>query len=294
MQMTSLDRRFFARLGASRLTGSLCGATAGLGTAATNGTGLRRRPDGRPLLRLVVLWATNTRLTNRHLWPFIEEARANGATVVVIDPIRTITADSADWFIQPLPGTDVALILAIMHVLVRDGLVDQDYVYAHAPGYEELGSTCRTGRRQVAGISGLEEEEIERLARAYGTTRPAIIRTLIGAEHHEHGAMFFRSLACLPVLTGAWRDRGGGLARAVGSWSATSTSTTRSSRRPPAGGRAPWCQHEPPGTGADGLEPPVMALVAGTATRWYRCRTPTLTRQGLEREDLFASSASSS
>src|SRR3990172_7035372 len=117
IQMSSLDRRFFARLGASRLTGSLCGATAGAGGSATYGNGLSADPMDIQYAKFIVLWATNTRLTNRHLWPFIEEARANGAQVVVIDPIRTITAEAADRFIQPLPRTDVALMLAIMHVL---------------------------------------------------------------------------------------------------------------------------------------------------------------------------------
>ena len=126
--MASLDRRLFARLGSSRLTGSLCGATAGFGTAATNGTARAGDPTDVRFSRLVLLWGTNTKLTNRHLWPFIEHARDDGATVVVIDPIRTVTAEAADWFVQPLPGTDVALMLAMMHVLIRDGLVDADYV----------------------------------------------------------------------------------------------------------------------------------------------------------------------
>ena len=138
IQMTSLDQRFFARLGASRQTGSLCGATAGAGLAATYGGRKSADPMDVRFSKLVILWATNTRLTNRHLWPFIEEARANGAQVVVIDPIRTMTADSADWFIQPLPGTDVALMLAVMHVLIRDDLIDHDYVDRYATGFDEL------------------------------------------------------------------------------------------------------------------------------------------------------------
>jgi anaerobic selenocysteine-containing dehydrogenase len=131
IQMSSLDRRFFARLGASRLTGSLCGATAKAGLAATYGSGKSADPMDVRFAKFIVLWGTNTRLTNRHLWPFVEEARKSGAEVVVIDPIRTMTAGSADWFIQPLPGTDVALMLAVMNVLVRDGLVDRDYVARH-------------------------------------------------------------------------------------------------------------------------------------------------------------------
>ena len=220
VQMTSLDQRFFARLGASRQTGSLCGATAGAGLAATYGGRKSADPMDVRFAKLVILWATNTRLTNRHLWPFIEEARANGAQVVVIDPIRTMTADSADWFIQPLPGTDVALMLAVMHVLIRDDLIDHDYVRRYATGFQELSERVAAWDPVRAGqVCGLAPGEIEAFARAYGTTRPTFIRTLIGAEHHEHGAMFFRTLGCLPVLTGAWRERGGGLSRSVGVWS---------------------------------------------------------------------------
>ncbi len=109
IQMSCLDRRFFAHLGASRLTGSICGATVGAGTASTYGSGRSADPMDIVHAEVIVLWGTNTRLTNRHLWPFVEEARRAGARVVVIDPIRTLTAEAADWFLQPLPGTDVAL-----------------------------------------------------------------------------------------------------------------------------------------------------------------------------------------
>ena len=217
---SSLDQRFFAHLGASRMVGSLCGATAGAGAAATFGTGHAADPLDVRFAELVILWGTNTRLTNRHLWPFVEEARTNGAAVWVIDPVRTITADAADVFVQPLPGTDVALMLAVMHVLVRDDLVDHDYVAAHAAGYDDLVAHVQEwSPERAAEVCGLDAAVIEQLAAAYGRTKKAFIRTLIGAEHHEHGAMFFRTLACLPALTGAWRERGGGFARSVGVWS---------------------------------------------------------------------------
>ena len=220
LQMSSLDQRFFAKVGSTRQTGSLCGATAGAGVASTNGTSKAADATNVRHSKFVVLWGTNTKVTNRHLWPFIEEARANGAPIVVIDPIRTATAEDADWFIQPLPGTDVALMLAMMHILIRDGLVDHDYVSQHTVGLEKLTAhvaDCTPVR--AAEVCGLTVDEIERLGHAYGTARPAMIRTLIGAEHHEHGAMFFRTLACLPALTGSWKHRGGGLARSVGAWS---------------------------------------------------------------------------
>ncbi len=219
IQMSCLDRRFFAGLGASRLTGSICGATAKAGTASTYGSGRSADPMDVRHAEVVILWGTNTRLTNRHLWPFVEEARANGARVVVIDPLRTMTAESADWFLQPLPGTDVALMLAIMHVLIRDGLVDEEYVAAHATGFDDLAAHVAGWTPQRAAAEcGIEPADIERLAALYGSTKRTFVRTLIGAEHHENGAMFFRTLACLPVLTGAWTVQGGGLCRSVGSW----------------------------------------------------------------------------
>jgi anaerobic selenocysteine-containing dehydrogenase len=211
--------RLWNHLGVATTTGALCGLTAGAGAAATNGSGKALDPSELVHARLVILWATNTRLTNRHLWPMVEQARARGAQLVVIDPIRTITADAADWFIQPRPGTDVALMLAMMHVLVRDGHIDHEWVAAHTIGFDELvAHVADWTPARAAEVTGLEADDIERLATLYGTVRPTAIRTLIGAEHHEHGAMFFRTLACLPALVGDWRHRGGGFARSVGVW----------------------------------------------------------------------------
>jgi len=284
IQMSSLDRRFFARLGASRLTGSLCGATAKAGLAATYGSGKSADPMDVRFSKLIVLWGTNTRLTNRHLWPFIEEGRAAGAEVVVIDPIRTITAGSADWFIQPLPGTDVAFMLAVMNVLIRDDLVDQDYVDRHALGFEDLAT--RVGEwppERAARVCGIEVAEIERFARAYGTRRPTFIRTLIGAEHRERGAMFYRTLACLPVLTGAWKDRGGGLSRSVGVWSEDQADD--SVFDVPSGTRQISMNH----LGRVLTDPTVgiHALFVWNGNPVVSVPNATQTRTGLVREDLF-------
>jgi anaerobic selenocysteine-containing dehydrogenase len=219
IQMSSLDRRLFAKLGASRMGGSICGNTAKAGTALTYGSGKSADPLDVVHAEVILIWGTNTRLTNRHLWPFIEEAKAAGAQIVVIDPLRTLTAEGADWFIQPLPGTDVALMLAMMHVLIRDGLVDDDYVAAHSVGFDDLAAQVADWTpERAAGECGLEASDIERLAALYGSTKRAFIRTMIGAEHHANGAMFFRTLACLPVLTGSWTVQGGGLSRSVGTW----------------------------------------------------------------------------
>jgi anaerobic selenocysteine-containing dehydrogenase len=214
-----VSSRFFHHIGATRLLRNICGPTVGAGTQMTNGSSLGADAMDLEYSKLILLWGTNTKLTNRHLWPVIEKARANGAKLVVIDPIRTLTADDCDQFIQPLPGTDAAMMLAMMHVIVRDGLIDRQWVDAHTFGFDELAASVADRTPTWASRQcDVDPVVIETLAHEYATMAPAAIRTLIGAEHHENGAMFFRTLACLPALTGAWRHRGGGLFKSVGSW----------------------------------------------------------------------------
>ncbi len=290
IQMSSLDRRFFARLGATRQTGSLCGATASAGVKATLGTGRANDPADLRSAQLVILWGTNTRLTNRHLWPFVEEARANGATIVVVDPVRTITASSADWFIQPLPGTDAALMLAMMHVLIRDDLIDHDYIEKHTVGFDRLVAHVSTWTPEhAAEVCGVGADEIERLATVYGTASPAFIRTLIGAEHHENGATFFRTLAILPTITGSWQHRGGGMARSVGTWSDANVDDSVFDKVsfPVPERRAINMTHLGATLTDQTLDPPVKALFVWNGNPLVTVPDAARIRKGLEREDLF-------
>ena len=291
LMMNSLDRRFFARLGTSRQVDSLCGGTAAYATVTAIGSPLTCDPMDVRYSKLILLWGTNTKLTNRHLWPFIEEAREKGAKVVVIDPVRTVTADAADQFIQPLPGTDVALMLTMMHVIIRDGLVDLDYVDKHTSGFDELAAHVADWTPQRgADICGVDADVIETLARDYGRTTPAFIRTLIGAEHREHGAQFFRTIVCLPSLTGAWKHRGGGYSRSVGSYvndfvndasfDAPHLSAGKS-RRPISMNTIGWALT------TDELDPPVKALFVYNGNPVATAPRAALTMQGLSRDDLF-------
>jgi anaerobic selenocysteine-containing dehydrogenase len=282
--------RFWNRLGAAELTGALCGATAGAGTASTYGTAKMLDPLELRHSKLILLWGTNTRLTNRHLWPTIEAARNDGAQVVVIDPIRTATADAADWFVQPLPGTDVAMMLAMMHVLVRDDLVDLEWVRAHTVGFDELSAHVADWTpHRAAEICGVPAADIERLATMYGTVRPAAIRTLIGAEHHEHGAMFFRTLTCLPALVGAWRDRGGGYSRSVGTWTYDLVDGVAMTR--PGTGETGRRRQLPMVRMAEWLAPdaadPVRALFVIGGNPLVVVPNAEAVRRGLARDDLF-------
>ena len=214
-----ISSRLFHHIGATRLLRNICGPTVGAGMSMTNGNGLGADPADLEFAKLIIIWGTNTRLTNRHLWPTILTARERGAKVVVIDPIHTLTAQECDRFIQPRPGTDIAMMLAMMHVIIAADEHDADWVADHTHGFDELAAAVADWPpERAAEICGITAEEIETLAHEYATTRPAALRTLIGAEHHENGAMFYRTMACLPALVGAWRDRGGGMFRSVGAW----------------------------------------------------------------------------
>lgn len=291
IQMNSLDRRFFAKIGSSRQVDSLCGATAKAGASLTLGSPLSSDPMDIEFSQLILLWGTNTRLANRHLWPFIEKARARGAKVVVIDPLRTMTAESADVFVQPLPGTDVALMLAMMHILIRDGLVDHDYLEKYTDGFDELSvQVAEWTPLRAAQVCGISVDDIESLARDYGTIRPSFIRTLIGAEHRQHGAMFFRTLSCLPMLVGAWREKGGGFARSVGSYAAVNVDDSVFTVDSLSAGqeRRPLSMNEIGQVLNDeNLDPAVKALFVYNGNPLVTAPNAELIRRGLEREDLF-------
>lgn len=290
IQEGAIHPLFFAKIGSSRRTGSLCGVTASAGIAQTYGDPKAAEPSNIQHADLIILWATNTKTTNRHLWPFIEKARARGAHVVVIDPMRTATAQAADEFVQPLPGTDVALMLAMMHVLIRDGLVDQDYVDSYATGFDDLAAhVADWSPERAAEICGLSANQITSLATRYGTTDNAFIATLIGGEHHENGSMFFRALACLPVLSGAWRHPGGGLSKSTGVWSETVIDFGAFERPNLSGGverRGLNMNHL--GRSLNELQdPPVNVLFAWNGNPAVTVPESALIRKGMLRDDLF-------
>lgn len=291
LSLTAVSNRVFDRLGATRMTGAVCGLAARIGVTATYGSGRSMDPMDIEHSRLVILWGTNTRITNRHLWPVVERARAGGARIVVIDPLRTATADAADQFVQPLPGTDTALALAMMHVIVREGLHDVDYLDRHTTGFDDLRARLdEWPPERAATVCGLDAEVIESLAREYATTRPAAIRMLIGAEHHANGATIYRTVACLPLVTGAWRDRGGGLARSSGSWfdgffdDVALAGPAQGDGRPRRG-----ADQSQLGRALTGGLPgsPVSVLVVWNGNPLVTMPNTELTRRGLEREDLF-------
>jgi anaerobic selenocysteine-containing dehydrogenase len=208
----SMDRRFFHRLGASQLARTICSETGGQALKAVYGQKLGTDTEAFRYAKLILAWAANIHGNNIHLWPFVEEARRNGAQLVVIDPYATRTARAADWHIPIRPGTDSALALGMMHILIRDLLYDEDYVTRWTCGFESLRERAADyPPERVAAITGIPKADMERLARMYGTTAPAVIRLNYGVQRSDNGGAAVRAIAMLPALTGAWKQYGGGL-----------------------------------------------------------------------------------
>jgi anaerobic selenocysteine-containing dehydrogenase len=204
---------FFNKLGATVAEKTFCASGSSTGYLMTVGPTGGVDPLSFAHSKYIILWAINTMTTNLHHWPIIEEARANGAKVVVIDPVATRTARSADWHIRPKPGTDAALALGMMHVIISEGLVDEEWVASYTHGYEELKAHVLADYpvERCAGLTGVPADVIRQLAREYATTPGQVIRMGVALERSRNGGQAIRAVACLSGLVGAWRHPGGGL-----------------------------------------------------------------------------------
>lgn len=205
-------RRLWNVLGASRHLITICTIAGGVGTGYTlgdNRVGLD--PETLRFARLLILWGSNTLTTNHHLWRSITAARRHGAHLVVIDPIRTRTADAADTHLAPIPGTDAALALGLLHVVVAEGAEDRDFIERHTLGWEAFRRRIlEYPPARVAAICGLPAEAIVELGTRIARTRPTGIRVTMGLQRHGGGGMAVRTITCIPGVTGDWRYPGGG------------------------------------------------------------------------------------
>lgn len=207
----SMDRRFFHRMGASQLDRTICSEAGGQAWNLVYGKKFGTTTEDARLAKLILAWGANIHGNNIHLWPFVEEARRNGARLIVIDPYRTRTATVADWHIAIRPGTDAALALGMMNVILNEGLEDRAYVSQMTHGFDQLAERVREYTPQrVAAWTGMTAAEVEQLAREYATTPPAMLRLNYGVQRSENGGAAVRAIAMLPALIGAWQYRGGG------------------------------------------------------------------------------------
>ena len=208
----SMDRRFFHRLGASQLDRTICSAAGEAGLKSVLGVKLGTEPEQFRHSKYIIAWASNIHGNNVHLWPFIAEARRNGAKLLVIDPYRTRTAECADWYLPINPGTDAALALGMMHVIIGENLHDADYVAKYTLGFEQVREKVKEySPERVAQWTGIAAEDIRKLAREYATARPSVIRLNYGVQRSEGGGMATRAIVMLPCVIGSWKEVGGGL-----------------------------------------------------------------------------------
>jgi anaerobic selenocysteine-containing dehydrogenase len=208
----SMDRRFFHRLGASQLDRTICSTAGGDALVSVTGKKLGTEPEQFRHSKYIIAWGANIHGTNVHLWPFVEEARRDGAQLVVIDPYKTRTARCADWYLPINPGTDAALAMGMMHLIIAQDLYDHDYVERHTLGFPQLCERVRDFTpERVSQWTGIAANDIVRLARDYATQRPAVIRVNYGVQRSENGGMATRGIAMLPCITGSWKEVGGGL-----------------------------------------------------------------------------------
>lgn len=205
-----MDRRFFHKLGASRLDRTICSSAGGAALMASMNARLGTEPEQFAKSKLIIAWGANVLSTNVHLWPFIVEARRNGARFVVIDPIRTRTAAAADQHIPVNPGSDLALALAMGHVILREGLEDREYLqYIHdLEEYRKVAMEMTPER--AAELTGVPVETIEALAREMATTQPAAVRVNYGVQRSDRGGRGVQAIVTLAAITGQFRHVGGG------------------------------------------------------------------------------------
>jgi anaerobic selenocysteine-containing dehydrogenase len=207
----SMDRRFFHRLGASQIARNICSDAGEVGVISVYGMNIGTEPEQFRHAKYIIAWAANIHNNNVHLWPFIEEARHNGAKLVVIDPYRTRTAACADWHIPVNPGTDVALALGLLHVIINENFYDADYVARHTLGFEQLRAKVQEyPPEKVARWTGISASDIQKLAHEYATVRPSVIRMNYGVQRSQNGGMAARAIAMLPCVIGSWKEIGGG------------------------------------------------------------------------------------
>lgn len=281
-----MDRRFFHRLGASELHRTICQAAGTAGYQYTMGSNMGTDPEDTIHAKLIIFWGINAASTNMHAIALAQKARKNGAKIIAIDVHKNQTARFADWFIPILPGTDGMLALGIMHLLFKEGLVDQMFLQEYTVGHEEL----RTHVEQydpytVSQITGVPEQDIYKLARLYGRTPSSFIRIGNGLQHHDNGGMNTRAITCLPALTGAWLHKGGGAIKSNSGYLAYNEAYLQRPDLRKKNTRI--INMNRIGEALLSLKPPIKAMYVYNSNPGIVAPQGNKVREGLAREDLF-------
>ena len=295
LQYASMDRRFFHTLGASQLDRTICASAGAAGLTVTLGSRLGTDMEAFAHSELIILWGTNPITSNLHLWSRCQEAKRRGAKLIAIDPYRSLSAEKCHQWLPIKPGTDAALALAMMHVLIRDDAethaLDHDYIAKYTLGFEALKARAAEWTPQrAASICGIPVADIEALAKAYGSTRKAAIRLNYGMQRHGGGGMAVRTVACLPALTGAWREASGGaLLSTSGAYPMNLAHLERPDLMPKIDGKLPrMVNMSALGDALNELDnPPVKAMFVYNSNPAAVAPDGNAVLKGLARDDLF-------
>jgi anaerobic selenocysteine-containing dehydrogenase len=279
----------FHALGASQLDRTICVTTGYSGWMTTVGTVAGSDAEQMVDSDLVVLWGINASYTHINLMSLVKRARERGALIVCIDPYRTQTAKKADLYLQPRPGTDGALALGMMHVLIGEGLVDHDYIRRATLGYTELALHVKQyDPERVAAITGLAPDVIVSFARRYGATKASFLRVGIGLSRHDNGGATCRAIACLPALTGAYaHPSGGALLASSRSFGLDLAALERRDLMPSPAPRTINMVRLGRALTDEAMSPPVQALYVYNSNPASVVPNQELVLRGLRREDLF-------
>lgn len=206
-----MDQRLWNRLGTSRIGRTLCAANTGAGTKAVYGD----LPSADPLdvddADMVLLWGFNPSASGIHWVPKVRAAIARGARLVVVDPRQTPLAGNAHVHLAPLPGTDVALAMAMAHVAFADGLADRAFLARWAPDADRYEAACAAWTpERAAAVCGVDAGAIREAARLYAGGSPSLLRAGWGLERTRNGTDGVRAVLSLPAVFGKFGQRGGG------------------------------------------------------------------------------------
>jgi anaerobic selenocysteine-containing dehydrogenase len=287
VQYMSMDRRFFNRLGSSQLDRTLCSSAGKAGLKATLGGSYGMDPEHYQDAKLILIWGSNPITSNLHFWSRAQEAKRRGAKLVAIDPYRSLTAEKCTQHVALLPGTDGALALGMMYVLIKEKLLDRDYIEKYTLGFEKLEKRVKDYTPEwAAQICGITMEEVVQLAREYGTVKPAAIRLNYGMQRHAGGGIAARTVSCLPALTGAWRDPAGGiLLTTADNYNFDHKALERPDLQPEKKTRV--INHSALGDALTSARPPVKMTIVYNNNPVAVCPDSEKVLAGFRREDLF-------
>lgn len=277
--------RLWNHLGVSGHQISICSISGHVGLGYTMGSAVSFDAEDLAAAGTVVIWGSNTLVANRHLWPFVDDARAAGAPLVVVDPVATRTARRADLHVAPRVGTDGALALGLCRAVIDAGAVDRGFVERCTVGFDEFAASLEPWTvARTAEVCGLDEGEIRDLAEVILARSPLAIKLGQGVQRHAGGGQTARIISCLPALTGAYDHVGGGL---VYSTSGPYGLNTAASGGADLGTRPRWLAMTNLAANLAALDPPIRALLIHGANPVVSNPDTNGVRAGLARPDLF-------